>query len=372
MDKVKKLILFRIPMSICNFRCHYCYLAQRPTHYEGNQPTPSLTPEQFGYAFRKERIGGLAYGNFCADGETLLVKNIDSYIKAFVEQGHYVEIVSNMTVTPMLDKILAWPKDLLAHVEFKCSFHYLELKQKRKLDVFASNIKKVWAAGASANIEITPSDELIPYLDEVKEYSLNNFGALPHITIARDDRSSAIDYLTELPMAEYDKVWSTFDSGFWRYKKTIFGKYQEKFCYAGAWMLYVDFYNGDCQKCYAGPFLNNVYANLDVPLPSEPIGRCPLSHCYNGHMLLTLGLIPGATPVRYGDIRNRERADGGGYWLNSQVYNFFDTKLEESNEEWSPIRRRLFLLRQGTPKSINDVKAMVPASVRNVLRKLKP
>ncbi len=63
---------------------------------------------------------------------------------------------------------------------------------------------------------------------------------------------------------------------------------------------------------------------------------------------------------------------GGGYWLNPQLYSFFDTKLEESNEEWSPIRRRLFLLRQGTPKSINDVKAMVPASVRNALRKLKP
>ncbi len=29
MDKVKKVILFRIPMSKCNFRCSYCYLARK-------------------------------------------------------------------------------------------------------------------------------------------------------------------------------------------------------------------------------------------------------------------------------------------------------------------------------------------------------
>ena len=32
------------------------------------------------------------------------------------------------------------------------------------LEQFALNVQKIWDAGASANIEITPSDELIPYI----------------------------------------------------------------------------------------------------------------------------------------------------------------------------------------------------------------
>lgn len=32
---MKKILLFKIPMSICDFRCHYCYIAQRPVHFQG-------------------------------------------------------------------------------------------------------------------------------------------------------------------------------------------------------------------------------------------------------------------------------------------------------------------------------------------------
>lgn len=114
-------------MSICNFRCHYCYLAQRPIHYQGIQPEMKYTPEQMARALSVERLGGVCFGNFCADGETLLTKDIDLYVKEFVKQGHYAEIVTNLTVSNVLEKILSWDKELLKHVEFKCSFHYLEL-----------------------------------------------------------------------------------------------------------------------------------------------------------------------------------------------------------------------------------------------------
>lgn len=330
-DKVKKLILFRIPMSICNFRCHYCYLAQRPIHFEGVQPEMKYTPEQVAYAIRPERLGGYAYINLCADGETLLVKDIDIYARKMVESGHFLEIVSNMTITPVLEKILSWPKELLEHVEFKCSFHYLELKKHNKLALFAENIHKVWSAGASANIEITPSDELIPYIDEVMEFSMKEFGALPHITIARDDRTDGIDYLTSLPMEEYDRAWSRFGSGFWEFKKTIFGKRQTKFCYAGAWSAYVDLTTGNATQCYCGQSLGNVFENPEMAFPEKPIGRCSLAHCYNGHVFLSWGLIPGYA-VRYGDIRNRLTACGGGSWLRPELHRFFNSKLEESND----------------------------------------
>ena len=221
---MKKVLLIHIPMSICNFRCHYCYLAQRDVCYQGIQPEMKYTPEQVAYALRQERIGGPCYVNMCAAGETLLTKDLEKYVKALCLEGHYVEVVTNLTVTKVLDEFLAWDTDLLKHLEFKCSFHYLELKKKGWLEKFADNVNKIWEAGASANIEITPSDELIPYIDEVKDFSMKHFGALPHLTIARDDRTKEIVRLTKLSLSEYEKVWSQFGSTFWEFKSTIFGK----------------------------------------------------------------------------------------------------------------------------------------------------
>jgi len=343
MKGIKRIFLFAIPVSICNFRCHYCYLAQRDESFQGIHPEMEYSPDEFKKAMDPERIGGLAYANFCADGETFLVKNIDQYVKAFVEQGHYAEVVTNLSVTKVLDKFLSWEKNLLKHVEFKCSFHYLELKKKGLLEEFAENVKRIWAAGASANIEITPSDELVPYIDEVMAFSLKHFGALPHLTIARDDRTSGIEYLTNMDMEEYDRVWSQFDSDFWAFKKTIFGVKQNEFCYAGAWSLYVNLCTGNASACYCGENLGNIFEDPTSPLPEKPIGKCPLAHCYNGHALLTIGLIPGATNIRYGDIRNRNRLDGG-QWLHPELRDFFNTQLIETNRQFSRVERKAIQL----------------------------
>lgn len=355
MDKNKKILLFRIPMSICNFRCSYCYLAQRDEHYQGVQPEMKYTPKQVKEALSLKRMGGPCYCNFFADGETLLTKNIDQYVKALLEEGHYVEFVTNLTITQVLDKFLSWDKELLKHLEFKCSFHYLELKKKNLLETFAENVKKVWEAGASANIEITPSDDLIPYIDEVKDFSMKHFGALPHLSIARNDRTDRIEYLTALSIEEYDKIWSQFDSGFWKFKKTIFGKKQTDFCYAGKWSAYIDLSTGNATPCYCGRSLGNVFEKPNSPFPERPVGHCRIAHCYNGHALLTLGLIPGKYDTQYGDIRDRTREDGG-HWLQPELKEFFNSKLEESNEELS---------------STEKLKYSIPADTRTMLSKVK-
>ncbi len=336
MDHIKKILLFRIPVSICNFRCHYCYIGQRPVHFQGIHPEMRVNPEEFGKAFSVDRMGGTCYGNFCADGETLLTKDLDKYVKSFCIQGHYGEVVTNLSVTKALDRFLEWDKDLLRRLEFKCSFHYLWLKEHDLLDVFAKNVNKIWKAGASANVEITPSDELIPYIDEVKAFSMKHFGALPHLTIARDDRTENIDYLTKLSMEEYDSYWSQFSSGFWQFKKSIFGKRQKGFCHAGAWSYYIDMSTGDATPCYFSTKFFNFYDKIGggyFPLMENPVGKCPLSHCYNGHALLTLGLIPNEYSTRYGDIRDREKTDGS-HWLQPELKAFFNSKLEESNKTY--------------------------------------
>ncbi len=348
-DSIKKILLFGIPVSICNFKCHYCYLAQRKVSFQGLHPELKYSPEEFKTAMSAERIGGLAYANFCADGETLLVKDIDQYVKAFVEQGHYAEVVTNLSVTQVLDRFLSWDRELLSRLEFKCSFHYLELKKKGLLDTFASNVKHIWQAGASATIEITPSDELIPYIEEVMAFSKKHFGALPHLTIARNDRTETIDYLTQLSMEEYDRTWSQFDSNLWSFKKTIFGVKQHNFCYAGAWSLYINLCSGEARACYYGGSLGDVFADPTKPLPEKPIGKCPIAHCYNGHAFLTFGLIPNATNVRYADVRNRICSDGRE-WLQPPIKAFFGTQLIEQNRPYSSVEQFVYRFFCGTKK----------------------
>lgn len=330
MDKIKRIILIGIPTSICNFRCTYCYLSQREESFQGCQAVMQYSPEHVAKALSKERMGGTCYLNFCADGETLLSKNIEQYIYALVKEGHYAEIVTNLTITSVLDKILNWDKEILSRITFKCSFHYLQLKKKNLLDTFAKNVNKIWESGASANIEITPDDTLIPFIDEVKEFSMQHFGALPHLTIARDDNDGR-SYLTSLPIEEYDRIWAQFDSDFWMFKKTIFNQPRKEYCYAGKWGMFVDIASGQARQCYLSRYEQNVFDNLDKPIDFIAIGKCRDFHCYNGHALLTLGYIPNFTEVRYGDIRDRVRADGT-HWIQPKMLAFLNSKLEESNE----------------------------------------
>lgn len=330
MDKIKRAIFFSIPTSICNFRCHYCYLNQREKSYQGKQTTFLYNSEHVAKALSRERLGGVCYFNFCAEGETLLTKNIEKYIYAIVKQGHYVEIITNMTVTSIINKILSWDKTYLQRISFKCSFHYLELKKHNLLNIFSENVNNAWKRGCSASIEITPDDELIPYIDEVKKFSIEHFGALPHLSIARDD-SNNHDYLTKLPINEYDKIWSQFNSSFWEFKKNIFNIRRKEFCYAGAWSLYVDLSTGSTKQCYCNRYSQNIFENINKPIEFIAIGRCMESHCYNGHAFLTFGCIPQFTPIGYGDIRDRIKKDGS-HWIQLQMKSFLNTKLEENNK----------------------------------------
>lgn len=333
MDKIKRIVLCAIPTSICNFRCRYCYLTHREEYYQGKQADIKYPPEYIAQAFSKDRMGGICYFNFCADGETLLTKDIDKYIYEIVKLGHYAEIVSNMTITPVLNKIFSWDKELLERVTFKCSFHYLQLLERNLLEVYAQNVNRAWACGCSANIEITPDDELIPYIEDVKAFSMEHFGALPQLSIARDDKTGH-DYLTSMTLDEYKKTWEQFDSDFWKFEMTIFNEKRGEYCYAGAWSLFVNFASGDTAQCYCGRYSQNIYDDISKPINFIPIGKCQDTHCYNGHMLLTLGCIPGFTDVCYGDIRNRIRSDGT-QWIQPRMKAFLNSKCEQSNPVFS-------------------------------------
>ena len=344
MDKIKRFLDCYIPTETCNLRCHYCYIAQQ-RKFENVLASFSQSKETIRAALSKERLGGPCLMNFCAGGETLLSDELLPIVKELVAEGHYAMIVTNGTITKRFEEIAFWPEDLLQRLFIKFSFHYLEMKRLGWMERFFDNVNRMKQCGASFTVEITPSDELIPYIDEVKETCMQHLGALCHITVARDDRTAGIDVLSEHDFDTYKKIWGQFRSDLFSFKTSIFYQKREEFCYAGQWSAYINLQTGDMRQCYCGKVLGNLYQDVTKPLHFEPVGYgCTLAHCYNGHAYLTLGDIPELETPTYAQTRNRVCEDGSE-WLSPAMKAFMSTKLPESNEEF-PERKKLALKRK--------------------------
>lgn len=345
MDKIKRFIDCYIPTETCNLRCHYCYIAQK-RKFNTKLAEFSHSTETIRKALSKERLGGICLINMCAGGETLLSEEVLPVIKSLLQEGHYVMIVTNGTVTKRFEEIAQWPEKLLKHLFFKFSFHYLEMKRLNMLECYFSNIQKMNEAGASFTVEVTPSDELIPYIDELKAVCLQYLGALCHITIARDDRKAGIDVLSKYPFEEYKTIWGQFDSELFRFKSEIFYKHRDEFCYAGDWSAYLNLDTGVLRQCYCGNVIDNIYENIDTPIHFEAIGKgCTIPHCYNGHSFLTLGDIPKLHTPTYAEIRNRMCKDGSE-WLKPEMKALMSSRLYESNVEYNIIKKTKINLKQ--------------------------
>ena len=340
MDILKRFIDCYIATETCNLRCHYCYIAQ---HKKFNNKIVNFnhTPEEIAGALSQKRLGGSCLINFCAGGETLLSPDVLPVVKALLQEGHYVMIVTNGTVSKRFDELCEIiPGNLRKHLFFKFSFHYLELKRLNWMDRFFDNIKRMIEAGCSFTLEITPSDELIPYIDDVKKICMEKVGAYCHVTIARDDRTKGIVILSDKSFEEYKKIWEIFDSELFSYKSEIFYQKRKEFCYAGDWSVYVNLSSGEVKQCYFGRVLDNIYKNIDKPLNFEAVGcNCKMAHCYNGHAYLAIGDIPELNSPTYAELRNRVTKDGKE-WLNPKMKFFMSQKLKDNNEEYSEAKKK--------------------------------
>lgn len=330
MDKVKKLINCFIPVSACNFHCQYCYVSHWDDRRKNRMPRFQYNAEYIGKALSVERLGGVCVFNLCGDGETLLPPEVPSIIKELLKVGHYLEVVTNGTLTERFKEIADFYPELLKRLEFKFSFHYLELLRTNTLNTFFDNIQMIKNAGCSFTVELTPHDELIPYIDDIKKVCKEQLGALCQVTVARNDACN-MSLLTKLSLEEYKKVWGQFESPMFEFKLSIFGVQREEYCYAGDWVLFVNLETGEASQCYCTRFYQNVFEDLNQPIKFLPIGKhCTIPHCYNGHALLTLGAIPELDTITYADIRNRQ-CDDGTEWLKPKVKEFFSGKFYEDN-----------------------------------------
>ena len=145
-------------------------------------------PEEFKYSvehiancMRKERLGGVCLINLTGDGETMLQPQIVDLCRCLLEEGHYIELVTNCTISKVVDDFVALPKNLLKHLEFKISYHYLELKERHMTDHFWKNVEKIQKSGCSFTLELMPNDQLLDDIDDIIKICNEKVGAKCHL-----------------------------------------------------------------------------------------------------------------------------------------------------------------------------------------------
>lgn len=338
MDKMKKFFDIYIPTEKCNFKCSYCYVSQRGDSSNCVMPL-GHTPEEIGEALAVNRLGGICFFNFCGGGETLLGDDLLPVIKRVLQEGHYVQIVTNGTLTRRFEEIISWNPKLRERIFFKFSFHYMELMRRNLFEVYFSNIKKVREAGCSFTVELMPCDDLITYIDDIKKICLENIGALPHVTVGRDEGTKELALLSKYSKEEYKKIWSCFESEMFDFKINMFGKDPKEYCYAGEWSCSLRLDTGDVFQCNGCKKLDNIYEDIRKPLKYRPVGyQCPHTHCYNCHAYMALGVFPDFPSPTYVTMRDRVCKDGS-HWITPKVYDFFNQKFSENNTIYVPKRK---------------------------------
>ena len=330
---MKRFIDIHVPISRCNLKCHYCYVAQENSF--GTEKTEFLySAEHIAKALSKERLGGICHFNMCGIGETLIPEEMIEITRRLLEQGHYILIVTNGTLTKRFEEFTKFPEDLRKRLGFKMSFHYLELKNRNLLNVFINNVKIIKQAGISYTIEMTPSDELEPYIDEIKQVCMDNFGALCHVTIPRDMTKKDIVLLSRHTLEEFIKIWGIFDSDMMRFKASTWNVKRKEYCYAGKWSGLLNIGNGDFSACYESKITQNIFENIDKPIKFIAIGKkCKVAHCYNSHSFLALGNIPEIRTTLYSQERNRVDIRDNSTWLSNEMNEFLSHRLEDYNKQ---------------------------------------
>ncbi|MCH5186970.1 MAG: radical SAM protein [Oscillospiraceae bacterium] len=338
----KKLIAVNVPIQACNLKCHYCYISQL-NEWERNNSECKLQPELIGQALSSERLGGPCIINLTGKGETLIPKEMTNIIGILLKQGHYLEVVTNGTLTNRFQEIAQLPVEYLSRLEFKFSFHYLELKERQWIDRFFDNVRMMRQAGCSFTIELMPNDELVPHIDDIKRICIEKVGALCHLTIGRDDNNGR-KILTKMPIDEYLRIWGQFESNMFNFKYSVFDVKRAEFCYAGSWSLYVNLLTGEARQCYGCLPNQNIYKDVSKPIKFRPIGKhCKQPFCYNAHAFMSLGVIPKIETPTYADIRDRVDNEGN-HWLSDDIQKAFSTKLSNTNTKIEGIDKIKFYL----------------------------
>lgn len=345
MEQIKRFIECYVPVSCCNMKCEYCYVVQEGRN-KNTMPHFKYTIEQMRSALKKDRLGGTCYFNLCGLGETLLPKEMPDIVHMLLDNGHYVNITNNGTMTKNIDKILAYEKDKLHRLNFSFSFHYLELMRLGLLDAFFDNINKVKQAGCSFVLQLNWCDSYEPYIEQIKQIAIEKVGAYPQIALTRKESDNKMEIFTAKGEGHYIQQARSFNSPLFEMTLQNFSKKRREFCYAGDWSCILDLETGMIKKCYATDEYFNIFENPKQKIKFEAIGKnCRSPYCVNSSHFLSLGTIPSREFPTYAALRNRKEAN----WYTFEMESFLSHKLKENNKLYPFYKRWYLNLKQGIP-----------------------
>lgn len=333
-DKIVKYLdmaLFSFP---CNMRCRYCYVGQYATEKERATVMPAkYSPKDLEKALNKKRMGGTCIVTFSAAGETLLLPSTLDYLKAVLRAGHFLHISTNLTVTKHIDELLALPDEVRSRLFFKASVQYLELKRLNLQETFVTNCHKIWNAGGTCALEIVPHDHLVPYIPEIKKWCLKNFGALPQLSLPRDESVPEVKLLSKFSLEEFARIWEDFYSEEFRFKVHMWEKAVKSFCYAGKVSAFVIVNSGEMLTCPKSKIIGNFF--LGDTLKEEAAAKCPQKHCFVCHNWLGFGSCPAVNETNY--LLQRDRIGlNGRHWVSERCRYAFRQRVCDNNELYSP------------------------------------
>ena len=328
--KMMRFIDVTVPIAKCNMRCDYCYLSHLKIDF--NRVSDFChTAKYIRYALSQERLGGSAFINLCGVGETLFCENIVEIVDELLKEGHYIQIVTNATPSSIIKKMINSCIDA-SRIFLKCSLHYEELKRMNMLEIFAKNVEDIEKWGASYTIEYVPTDASVELIPEIKEYCMRHFGALPHVTVTRDERYKDFRVLTEYSLEEYKKIWSQFNSNMFDFKLQYVIDSQHSYCMAGLWAAELNLATGELYQCTNNPRLCNIYQDIDKEIVFKEVGmQCCLPYCFNCHAYVTLGLMAEYLSPSYLEMRDRIKKDGT-HWIGEKLRDIFSQKLYKNHE----------------------------------------
>lgn len=333
-EKIHRLVNFILPVTACNFRCHYCYVRQEEKQ-TGKIDDLDYSLEHIQHCMTKERWGGVCHINMCGLGETLLADYAVELAIKMLENGHYVSVVTNGTITRRIKELCSISSEQRQRLFFKFSFHYLELINRNMMNTFWENVSYAASHGCAYTVELTVNDELIPYIPDIRKICKERVGADCHVIESRNNLDG-FSRLTKLNLEEHQKAWGKFNSELFEFQQSQWMKKRHEFCYAGDYIVSLNVGSGWLMPCFSGgKAIQNIFVDSNEPIHFAAIGRnCQWTHCYAAYVLMSSGVIPSIETPTYALLRDRV-CSNGSRWLTPEISNFFSTKINQSNPEYT-------------------------------------
>lgn len=376
MAGIYRFINTDVPTKGCNLRCEYCYVRQW-----GHEDYLEINNEKQWYcysidhmieALQIERMGGVCMFNLSAQGETLLSPFLFEIVTGLLNNGHYVAIISNCTITHEIEKYCNLSNSMKDRLFFKASFHYRELKKRGLLDVYSNNINLLKKNGISFSVELVSNDYILDEIEEVKKYSILKFGALPHVLGGREETTKGKypRYNTKLSDEDFKRIWGSFESPLFDFQDTDYlTPHNDDFCYAGEYTGSLDLRTGDFSACPSNKKITNFFEDIEHPIQFLPVGNnCPFPFCFCGFFLQVLaGVCSDSYNVKYRffEFRDRKCSDGT-HWLTPSIKEVFSHTCSEYHNRVNEKQR--YIINSILATAYNGYSAHIDNRMINIVK----